>query len=139
MGLRTPEPIRGEIRKWTILIVDDTPDNLIVARAALNHFGIQVHTASDGEEGLKLARELRPTLILLDIKMRKMSGWEVLKAIRQDEALAHTLVIAITAYAMDTDRQEALAAGFDGYISKPFNLFTFVAEVERIALQCMSH
>ncbi|MDW8300471.1 MAG: response regulator [Anaerolineae bacterium] len=138
MKFRTPEPIRGEIRKWTILIVDDTPDNLAVARAALNHFGVQVHTASSGEEGLNLARQLKPTLILLDIKMPKLSGWDVLRAIRQDDSLAHTLVIAITAYAMDTDREEALAAGFDGYISKPFDLFTFVAEVERIALECMS-
>lgn len=139
MKPRTPEPILGEIRKWTILIVDDTPDNLAVARAALNYFGVQVHTASSGEEGLALARQLKPTLILLDIKMPKLSGWDVLRAIREDQALSHTLVIAITAYAMDDDREAALAAGFDGYISKPFDLFTFVAEVERIALQCMSH
>ncbi len=135
---RTPEPIRGEIRNWTILIVDDTPDNLMVARAAMNHFGIQAHTAHNGEEGLALARQIKPNVILLDIKMPKMTGWDVLKVIRSDPELAATPVIAITAYAMDTDRQEVMEAGFDGYISKPFDLFTFVAEVERIALQCMS-
>ena len=139
MSFRTPEPIRGDIRNWTILVVDDTPDNLMVARAALNHFGVKAHIADSGEEGLRLARQIKPTLILLDIKMPRMSGWEVLEAIRRDETLANTLVIAITAYAMDNDREQALAAGFDGYISKPFDLFTFVAEVERIALQCMSH
>lgn len=138
MSFRTPEPIRGDIRNWTILVVDDTPDNLMVARAALNFFNVQVHTANSGEEGLRLARQVKPTLILLDIKMPHMSGWEMLQAIRQDESLANTLVIAITAYAMDNDREKALAAGFDGYISKPFDLFTFVAEVERIALECMS-
>lgn len=135
---RTPEPIRGEIRGWTILIIDDTPDNLMVARAALTHFGVQVQTAYNGEEGLALARQIKPTVILLDIKMPKMTGWDVLKIIRSDPELASTLVIAITAYAMDTDRQEVMEAGFNGYISKPFDLFTFVAEVERIALQCMS-
>jgi CheY-like chemotaxis protein len=139
MSFRTPEPIRGDIRNWTILVVDDTPDNLMVARAALTFFNVQVYTASSGEEGLRLARQVKPTLILLDIKMPHMSGWDVLQAIRQDEALSNTLVIAITAYAMDNDREKALAAGFDGYISKPFDLFTFVAEVERIALQCMNH
>ncbi|PJF34728.1 MAG: response regulator [Candidatus Thermofonsia Clade 1 bacterium] len=139
MSPRTPEPIRGDIRNWTILLVDDTPDNLTVAQAALGYFGVKVHTAENGEEALRLARQLKPTLILLDIKMPKVNGWEVLSAIRQDETLANTVVIAITAYAMDDDRERALAAGFDGYISKPFNLFTFVAEVERIALQCMSH
>jgi CheY-like chemotaxis protein len=135
---RTPEPIRGEIRGWTILIIDDTPDNLMVARAAMNHFGVQVQTAHSGEAGLALARQIKPTVILLDIKMPKMTGWDVLKIIRSDPDLAPTPVIAITAYAMDTDRQEVMDAGFNGYISKPFDLFTFVAQVERIALQCMS-
>jgi CheY-like chemotaxis protein len=57
MSFRTPEPIRGDIRNWTILVVDDTPDNLMVARAALTFFNVQVYTANSGEEGLRLARQ----------------------------------------------------------------------------------
>src|SRR5688572_14953501 len=101
-----------QINGWTVLIVDDEPDNLGVPRKILTHYGAQVHTAEDGEQGMLLLETIRPTFVLLDLSMPKMDGWTMLREVRAHEALAPIPVIALTAHAMQSDRERAIAAGF---------------------------
>jgi CheY-like chemotaxis protein len=121
----TIKPLAG----WKIVIVDDTPDNLSVAEMALRFNGAEVMTAGDGEAGMVLLKSVVPTVILLDIRMPKMDGWTMFRALKANPETAQVPVIAVTAYAMDSDREEILAAGFDGYISKPFDIFTLVGTI----------
>lgn len=117
---------------WEILLVDDVSDNIIVIKTALSFFGATVHTATSGFEALEKLQTLRPTAVLLDLRMPKLSGWDVFKTIRANPALERIPVIAATAYAMEGDKEEVLAAGFDGYISKPFDMFSIVDQIQKI-------
>jgi CheY-like chemotaxis protein len=132
----------GQLNKvldgWIVLVVDDTPDNLTVVKTALKFQGAEVFTATNGEDGLELLKTLRPTVILMDIRMPRMNGWEMLTAVRANPEMINIPVIAITAYAMASDRESILAAGFDGYISKPFDLFTISGEIEKTVTHVMN-
>jgi CheY-like chemotaxis protein len=121
----------GEISKWTVLIVDDEPDNLTIANKVLSFGGAKVYTARNGVEGLKVLEEVVPSFILLDLSMPEMDGWEMLKAIKANIKTEHVPVIALTAHAMMGDREKVMNAGFDGYIAKPFRLSTFTSEILR--------
>ena len=114
---------------WVVLIIDDMPDNLVVAQLALKYHGAQVYTATNGQEGLDMLLQIRPTVILLDIRMPTMDGWTMFDILRGNPETRDIPVIAVTAYAMDTDKERILAAGFDGYLAKPFNVVTFVADI----------
>jgi two-component system, cell cycle response regulator DivK len=92
----------------------------------------KVRIADSGAECLKLIEKEHPTLILLDLSMPKMSGWEVLKIIRGDDALKHIPVITITAQVMAGDRERVMEAGFDGYIPKPISVSTIVKTIQEI-------
>lgn len=116
---------------WIVLIVDDQPDNLGVPEAILSFHGADVHTASDGIEGLAFVEKTIPTFILLDLSMPNMDGWEMLSRLRADPRTENILVIALTAHAMDGDAEVAMAKGFNGYITKPFFLNTFEEEIEK--------
>ncbi len=122
---------------WAVLIVDDNPDNVSIVRAALSFYGATVYTAGSGEDGLRLLDTIHPTVILLDLSMPKLSGWEVFKQIRQNPNKSHIPVIAVTAHAMPEDRKKVFAAGFDGYISKPFSVVSFVWEIQKIIGGCV--
>ncbi|TVR22615.1 MAG: response regulator [Anaerolineaceae bacterium] len=124
----------GLMSGWVILIVDDTPDNLIVAKTTLQFHGATVHTAGNGEEGLRALTEIHPTVILLDIRMPKMNGWAMFKSVRENPQMSATPIIAITAYSMEEDRKQILDAGFDGYISKPFDVFNFAQNIQKITM-----
>jgi two-component system, cell cycle response regulator DivK len=124
-----------EQSSWRVLIVDDDLDNLNVARVVLTFHGIEVYTAQDGVEGLAVLNHIHPTLILLDLSMPIMSGWEMLHAIRANSVTASIPVIALTAHALYGDRELILSAGFDGYISKPFVLTTFLREISQCLQQ----
>jgi CheY-like chemotaxis protein len=117
---------------WNIVIVDDEPDSIGVAEYVLQFHGAKVRTALNGISGLDLLHQERPTALLLDIQMLKMSGWDVLKAIRQDGQLKGLPVIALTAFAMSGDKERILAAGFDGYLSKPISPMTFISEMDAL-------
>lgn len=121
----------GDSAGWTVLLVEDDPDNLEVAQQVLTFYGADVHTATNGAEGLRLLSELTPTFILVDLSMPSMDGWEMLRRIRANPATADAPVIALTAHAMRGDKERALEAGFNGYITKPFMLNTFMAEIKR--------
>ena len=113
-----------------ILIVEDNPANLELARYLLTAYGYEVLTAQDGAQGLRVLREDRPEAVLCDLHMPGLDGYGVVAEIRKDSGLRGCTVIAVTASSMSADRQSAMAAGFDGFISKPIDAETFVAEVE---------
>ncbi len=115
---------------WTVLIVDDQNDNVVIAQTMLEFYGAKVRIANDGEGGLASLRETVPTIILLDLSMPVMTGWEMLKHVRQMPQLARVPVIAVTAHAMDGDRVKILNAGFDAYVSKPYNIQQLLAIME---------
>jgi two-component system cell cycle response regulator DivK len=116
-----------------ILVIEDQEQNLYLMKYLLESSGYRVVLARDGREGLDAANRERPDLILLDIQLPTMTGYEVARAIRAAPALAATPIVAVTSYAMPGDREEALASGCTGYIEKPIEPATFITEMERFA------
>ncbi len=112
------------------LIIEDNENNMYLTSFLLEKSGHEVHQAYDGQSGVEMAKKVSPDLILLDIQLPKMNGYEVAKLLRQDSALSSTPIIAITSYAMPGDREKALEAGCNGYIKKPINPDTFLGEIE---------
>jgi two-component system cell cycle response regulator DivK len=115
-----------------ILLVDDNPRNLLLARDVLNHHGYRTLEAETAEEGLALALEHLPALVLMDVQLPGMDGVQALQQLRADAATAGIPVAAFTAFAMKHDRERFLAAGFDGYFEKPLDVRAFPAEVAAI-------
>ena len=113
----------------TILLVEDTPANLALATKLLEAAGHQVLTADTAAAGIDLASKRLPDLVLLDLGLPDMDGWQALTRIRADDRTARLRVVAFTAHAMVGDRERAIAAGFDGYLSKPIEFATFVDTV----------
>jgi two-component system, cell cycle response regulator DivK len=113
-----------------ILIVDDNEQNLRLARKVLQFAGFRTLEAAGGVEGLSLAVEHRPDLILLDIRMPDMKGTEVLQELREDERTTAIPVIAFTSSTMRGDRERFLADGFDGYLEKPIRAQEFPNQVK---------
>ena len=118
-------------RKKTVLLVEDNEDNLVVYRTILDHVGYNVLEARDGEEGVNRAREEHPDLILMDISIPKIDGWEATRRLKADEATRDIPVIALTAHALEEDRERAMEAGCDGYLAKPIEPRRVVEEVRR--------
>jgi two-component system, cell cycle response regulator DivK len=112
-----------------ILIIEDNEQNLYLETFILEKHGHVVTAAHDGAQGIKLAHETLPTLILLDIQLPVMDGYAVAAELRRNPALANTPIVAVTSYAMAGDKENILAAGCNGYIEKPINPETFVAQV----------
>ena len=115
-----------------ILIIEDNDKNMKLARDILNAKGYRTIEAVTGEEGVKLARERLPDLVLMDIQLPGMNGIEAFRQIRADAKTAGIPVVALTASVTPTDRSEITAAGFDAFIGKPINLKEFVATVKRL-------
>ena len=114
-----------------ILIVEDNEKNLKLVRDVLQVKGYETLEAGTAEEGLKIARERKPALILMDIQLPGMSGIDALKALRAAPATAGIPVIAITASVMQQDRKQIMSAGFNGFIEKPINLRNFLDIVQK--------
>jgi CheY-like chemotaxis protein len=104
-----------------ILIVEDNENNRSLMRDLLTFHGYEITTASDGHEGVSIARELLPDLILMDIQMPGMDGMSAGNQLKSEPATSKIKIIAITSFAMQGDKEKFLAAGFDGYLSKPIN------------------
>ena len=115
-----------------ILVIEDNEKNRKLVRDVLTFKGYTIVEAETGEEGVRLARERSPKLVLMDIQLPGINGIEALRQLRADDATRAIPVIAVTASAMDRDRQTIMAAGFDGYQSKPLNVKEFMAAVEAI-------
>ena len=104
-----------------VLVVDDEPDVLLLCRVNLEFEGYEVSTAPDGEAGLAACRELKPDVVLLDVMMPKMDGWQVLETIKADDELKHIPVVMLTAKVQDEDQIRGWSAGAAEYITKPFS------------------
>ena len=114
-----------------ILLIEDNSQNRYLATFLLEKRGHQVIQAVSGPEGIRLGAEVRPDLVLLDIQLPVMDGYAVARALRMDSSLRDVPIVAVTSYAMAGDRERGLAAGGNGYIEKPIDPETFVAEIER--------
>jgi two-component system, cell cycle response regulator DivK len=117
--------------KKRVLLVEDNEDNLVVYRTILEHVGFQVIEARDGEEGVARARSDNPDIILMDISIPKMDGWEATDRLKADEKTSGIPIIALTAHALEEDRLKAMRAGCDGYLAKPVEPRRVVQEVEK--------
>lgn len=104
-----------------VLIVEDNANNLELLRDILTFHDYEVSVAADGQEGVALARELTPDLILMDIQMPGMDGMTAAGILKGNQATSGIKIIALTSFAMQGDKEKFLAAGFDGYLSKPVN------------------
>lgn len=118
-------------RQPKILVVEDNQDNREMVVKVLKFNGYEVVEAVDGEEAITKARAENPDLILLDIYLPKMDGYEAAKRLKGDSDLRHIPIIALTAHAMKGNREEALAVGCDGYIPKPINVRELPKQIER--------
>jgi len=117
----------------TVLLIEDNEQNRYLTTFLLERSGYTVVVAFDGPSGIVEAARWRPDIVLLDIQLPGMDGYAVAAMLRGIEALRDTPIIAVTSYAMVGDREKALGAGCTGYIEKPINPETFVAEIEDIA------
>jgi len=104
-----------------ILIVEDIPMNRRLIRDILIYYGYEIIEAENGEEAVRIAREQKPDLIIMDLQMPVMNGLDAIKILKSDPVTKDIKVIAVTSFAMAGDREKVLAAGFDDYISKPLN------------------
>ena len=118
----------------TILLVEDNTDNRIIYRRALEHFGYTVVEALDGEEAIRLTIERMPDLVLMDISIPRIDGWEVTKILRADARTKHIPIVALTAHAMPSDRARGSEIGFASYLTKPVEPRKVIEEVDRITL-----
>jgi DNA-binding response OmpR family regulator len=115
-----------------LLVADDDEDVLMLVQLRLSRSGFEVIVARDGEEALRLAQERHPDLAVLDWMMPKVSGLDVLRAIRANPETADIPVVLLTARASEADVQEGLAAGADDYVAKPFSPQDLAARVQNI-------
>lgn len=112
-----------------LLIIEDNEQNLYLMRFLLEKSGFAVIGAEDGRRGIELALQCKPLAILLDIQLPEMNGYAVATELKKYRDLDKVPIIAVTSYAMVGDREQILAAGATGYIEKPINPETFVAEI----------
>jgi two-component system cell cycle response regulator DivK len=113
-----------------ILVVEDNPLNLKLVRDVLLFAGYEVIEAQSGEEGLRVARDDPPDLVLLDLQLPGIDGTETLRRLRQGNLGTHVPVVAVTAFAMAEDRARASLAGFDGYVEKPISVRALPGQIE---------
>ena len=119
----------------TVLIVEDNDKNMKLARDVLRAKGYETVEAVTGEEGVKLAKEKKPDLVLMDIQLPGINGIEAFRQIRADAATRKIPVVALTASVTPTDRSAITAAGFDAFLGKPINLKEFLETVKRLVEQ----
>jgi len=105
-----------------ILVIEDNERNLKLVRDVLRYAGYEVIEARSGEQGVALARDVSPDLVLMDLQLPGMTGTEALERLRLSPRTSAVPVVAVTAFAMKDDRVQALAAGFDGYLTKPISV-----------------
>jgi CheY-like chemotaxis protein len=120
---------RAPVRR-TLIIADDEPSNRLLVRATVGEEGFNVVEASDGDEAWSLIQELRPALVLMDVRMPGRSGLEVLSAIRSDTSLAGTKVIILSASALESE----MAAGADSFLTKPFSPRDLLSRIDEALL-----
>ncbi len=139
-----PEKLENELdaqnlTKRKILIVEDNLHNRRIFSSILNHYGYQVLEAVNGAEAIEMAQTHKPDLILMDLQLPVMDGWEATRKIKEIESLRHIPIIALTAHAMLEDQNKALKSGCDGYLAKPISPKKVAEEVHRFLDQDSSN
>lgn len=120
------------VTDWTVIVVEDTFDDIQLVSAILTFHGVNVKVAVNGIECLKMLEETTPTMIITDLSMPEMDGWEMLSQIRSNDMTHHIPVIAVTAYDSVDVAYDAANAGFDAYIAKPLSPRTFVDSLMQV-------
>jgi two-component system cell cycle response regulator DivK len=110
------------MRPQRILVVEDNPKNLKLVRDVLEYAGYEIVEATTGAEGVRIAAADPPDLVLMDLQLPDIDGAEALRLIRDASTARHVPVVAVTAFAMDEDRERAYDSGFDGYVEKPISV-----------------
>jgi CheY-like chemotaxis protein len=124
---------RSKVEPMTkVLLVEDNEMNRDMLSRRLARRGFEVIFAVDGRQGVDLARAEKPDIILMDMSLPVMDGWEATRRVKSDEATRHMPVIALTAHAMSGDQEKALAAGCDDYDTKPVEIDRLVGKIERL-------
>ena len=118
-----------DINSWQVLVVDDEPDNLEVVAETLEYLGAQVKTALNGQEALEALEAFMANLILTDLSMPVMDGWQMRANAKRNPAFAEVPIMALSAHAIVGDRERAIEAGFNGYITKPVNINTLLDDI----------
>jgi two-component system cell cycle response regulator len=113
-----------------VLVIEDNPANMELMTYLLRSFGHTALEATDGHQGLRAALDARPDLIICDLQLPRIDGYEVARTLKADASMRAVPLLAVTAYAMVDDRGKALAAGFDGYFAKPIDPTTFIQQVQ---------
>jgi two-component system, cell cycle response regulator DivK len=116
----------------TVLVVEDHADNLLIVATILRHYGYDVLTAEDGEVAISVAARELPDVVLLDISIPKIDGWDVARTLKQDSSTADIPLIAFTAHVYDADRARATDEGFVGFLTKPVEPTRIVQEISRL-------
>jgi two-component system cell cycle response regulator DivK len=127
--LKTHHPAQGRYRLTKILIVEDNENDLYLSSYILRHEGFEVITAGDGDDGIRLALEERPDLILTDLHLLNVDGYQVIQTLKSRADTKAIPIVAITVFVYPIDRQRAYDAGCDGFIEKPFVWETLVQQV----------
>ena len=122
-----------------VVIIDDQPTNLKLLAAVLAAEGFEVLTATDAASGLELIEQQRPDIVLTDIQLPDMDGLEMTRQLKRAAATSEMIVIAVTAYAMATDERDALAAGCDGFITKPIDTRTLGSTIAGYVAAARAH
>ena len=112
-----------------VLVIEDHEDNRRIVRDLVTASGYDLIEATTGEQGIELAAQAKPDIILMDIQLPGLDGYEVTRRIKGDPALKHIPIIAVTSYALSGDDQKAFAAGCDGYVTKPFSPRLLLAKI----------
>lgn len=116
----------------TVLVVDDDPDSRNICTLFLQHHGYHVLEAEDGEAGVHLAREAPPDLVLMDVTLPRLDGWEATRQLKAAPETSAVPVVILTGHALERDREQAVAAGGDGYLPKPCSPRRILEEVQRL-------
>ena len=118
-----------------ILIIEDTENNRVLLTRRLRPRGYDIITAADAEKGLPLVEGERPDLVLMDVGLPGINGWDATRQLKSNPATKHVPVIALTAHAMDGDREKAMAAGCDEYEIKPIDFNRLFEKIDRLLAQ----
>ena len=121
-----------ELNKGNILVIEDDPKNMKLIKAVLQRGNYAVLEAENADDGIEMARKYHPDVILMDIQLPGINGWDATRLIKSDPELKNIPVVAVTSSAMVGDEEKALEAGCAGHISKPIDVHSFVDTMEQL-------
>jgi CheY-like chemotaxis protein len=117
---------------WNVLVVEDEADSMELVQGILSYYGIRSVGAATGEDALRVLEDMNPTLVIIDLALPGLNGWELLQQLRPDPRFARVPLVAITAFHTPELAEQAIEAGFDAYFPKPIDATAFVRELQTI-------